>query len=74
MGNLLTAPARAFDLEGFQTALRERGSYEVAANMLWGGRFLAVPGGLPLVVRVVCAPGGANRDSPLLLLGVLTHT
>ena len=61
IGNLLTTPAQAFDNTRFREALLERGSYEVAANMLWGDRFLAIPGGLPIVVRVVRAPASCTR-------------
>lgn len=35
--------------------------------MLWGDRFLAIPGGLPIAVRVVRAPASCTRADLLLL-------
>lgn len=68
IGNLLTAPAQAFDHMRFRQALLECGSCEMAANMLWGGRFLAIPGGVPIAVRVVRAPVSRTRAGLLTLL------
>ena len=58
VGNLLMATSRDFKQSVIREALRERGCFEAPANMLWGGMFTAVPGGLPLTTRAAQSSAG----------------